>query len=174
MSLTRKLEPREAGIMSITFSTVALLGIAAFAIAGIKLALALSLAGVLGLLYGGMCVQQNGDATDRNLGMAGIGLSLAALTFAAIAFVSHSENESEERNTSPSRSKTGNGEKGAAGYWAKLHVKERLKAPSTAEFPSLLDGWSDHISILGEGRYQIRSWILRTPWVRSSAQISLS
>jgi len=38
-------------------------------------------------------------------------------------------------------------------------VKGRLKAPSTAKFPGILDGRSDHISYLGNQKYRINSYV---------------
>lgn len=52
-------------------------------------------------------------------------------------------------------------------------VKQRLKAPSTAEFPGIFDGKADHIQRLDDKKYRIRSWVdsqdafgaqIRTHW----------
>ena len=42
--------------------------------------------------------------------------------------------------------------------YAKDFVKEKLKAPSTAEFPNTFKK-KDHVTNLGNGRYLIRSWV---------------
>lgn len=38
-------------------------------------------------------------------------------------------------------------------------VRKRLKSPSSAEFPGVLDGRVDHVEYIGAGRYVIRSWV---------------
>ena len=52
-------------------------------------------------------------------------------------------------------------------------VKQRLKAPSTAEFPGIFDGKADHIQRLDDNKYRIHSWVdaqnafgaqIRTHW----------
>lgn len=38
-------------------------------------------------------------------------------------------------------------------------VKQRLKAPKSAEFPGVFDGRSDHVSYLGNQKYRIISYV---------------
>lgn len=42
--------------------------------------------------------------------------------------------------------------------YAEDFIKQRLKSPSTAEFPGLFEK-DEHITDLGGGEYQIRSWV---------------
>ena len=42
--------------------------------------------------------------------------------------------------------------------FAEDFITERLKSPSTAEFPGIFDK-KDHITDLGGGEYQINSWV---------------
>lgn len=42
--------------------------------------------------------------------------------------------------------------------FAEDFIKERLKAPSTAEFPGLFEK-KNHVKSLGNGEYQINSWV---------------
>ncbi len=39
------------------------------------------------------------------------------------------------------------------------YVKNRLKSPSSADFPGLFDGKADHIQRLGGQKYRIVSWV---------------
>lgn len=39
------------------------------------------------------------------------------------------------------------------------YVKQRLKAPSGAEFPGVFDGMQDHITSLGDQKYRIVSYV---------------
>ena len=38
-------------------------------------------------------------------------------------------------------------------------VKQRLKAPSTADFPGVWDGRGDHVTYLGDQKYRVRSYV---------------
>jgi len=38
-------------------------------------------------------------------------------------------------------------------------VKDRLKSPSSAKFPGIFDGQKDHITKLGNQKYQIISYV---------------
>lgn len=38
-------------------------------------------------------------------------------------------------------------------------VKERLKAPKSAEFPGIFDGRADHVTYLGNQKYRIASYV---------------
>ncbi len=38
-------------------------------------------------------------------------------------------------------------------------VKDRLKSPSTAEFPGVFDGQQDHVTTLPDNKYQISSYV---------------
>ncbi len=39
------------------------------------------------------------------------------------------------------------------------YVKQRLKAPSTAEFPGVFDGMKDHVKSHGNQKYRIISYV---------------
>lgn len=39
------------------------------------------------------------------------------------------------------------------------YVEARLKSPSTAEFPGILDGFSDHVTATGNQTYRIVSYV---------------
>ena len=38
-------------------------------------------------------------------------------------------------------------------------VKQRLRSPSTADFPGVFQGRADHVEYLGNQTYKIRSWV---------------
>ncbi|MGP1345162.1 MAG: hypothetical protein ACTS3F_00655 [Phycisphaerales bacterium] len=38
-------------------------------------------------------------------------------------------------------------------------VKQRLRSPSTADFPGIFDGRADHVKYHGNQQYRIMSWV---------------
>lgn len=59
---------------------------------------------------------------------------------------------------SDDNSKTGESDSILAYNYAKGFVSDRLKSPSTAEFPGTFEK-KNHITVLGNGQYQINSWV---------------
>ena len=68
--------------------------------------------------------------------------------FIFLAFGSDDDNSSSSTDTN----------KILAYNYAEDFVKQRLKSPSTAEFPSLFEK-ADHITELGNEEYRINSWV---------------
>ena len=73
---------------------------------------------------------------------------LTMFTFIFIAFGSDDDNSSSSTETN----------KMLAYNYAEDFVKQRLKSPSTAEFPGLFEK-ADHITELGNDEYLISSWV---------------
>lgn len=73
---------------------------------------------------------------------------LAIFAFIFIAFGSDDDNSSSSADTN----------KMLAYNYAEDFVKQRLKSPSTAEFPGLFEK-ADHITELGNEEYRINSWV---------------
>jgi hypothetical protein len=73
---------------------------------------------------------------------------LAIFAFIFLAFGSDDDNSSSSTETN----------KMLAYNYAEDFVKQRLKSPSTAEFPGLFEK-ADHITELGNDEYRINSWV---------------
>ncbi len=73
---------------------------------------------------------------------------LAIFTFIFLAFGSEDNNSSSSTETN----------KMLAYNYAEHFVKQRLKSPSTAEFPGIFEK-ADHITELGNDEYLINSWV---------------
>ena len=74
---------------------------------------------------------------------------LTIVSFLFIAFGSYEDNDS---------SSSSDANKFLAYNYAEDFVKERLKSPSTAEFPGTFEK-DKHITELGNKEYQINSWV---------------
>ncbi len=72
---------------------------------------------------------------------------LTIFTFIFLAYGSDNESSSSD-----------NSKKLLAYNYAEDFVKQRLKSPSTAEFPGLFEK-ADHIIELGTNEFQINSWV---------------
>jgi hypothetical protein len=74
----------------------------------------------------------------------------AIASFLFIAFGSDDDNSSGSSSTDTNKMLAYN--------YAEDFVKQRLKSPSTAEFPGLFEK-ADHITELGNDEYLINSWV---------------
>ena len=96
-----------------------------------------------------------GSKEHRESGWGSVFLVGFLLMIAVLSFFP-GEKKDDSRSEVPSK---GRGNNTMAYIMMEGFVKNRLKSPSTAEFPGVFSGRIDHVTALGNNQYRVDSWV---------------